>query len=239
MTMLQRIDPVLEKFQIHLRELGLNSRIVDDKLDFECDFNDSYVLGNGDGIGTVGSLKLMDSPIDYVQLIKKQKIEKCDYAVGGFAGMGVHTHSWWRIRFLLSFPSFVEIGPFDMGTITTIKKKFFQSEVEDFIWSGYVKLTTLPPGMIRDDVSAALQSDKMLNKLMMQCLLKERTILISRYSPKPNTFASLTNSKIIIEPSWKLQKDLFIDLSTLDMYERMAEIIKSMVYDLRYHLRTG
>ena len=238
MTMLQRVEPVLEKFQTHLRELGLNSRTIDDKLDFECDFIDSHVLGSSDGIGTVGSLKLIDSPIDYVQLIKKQKIEKCDYAAGGFAGMGVHTHSWWKIRFLLSFPSFIEIGPFDMGTITTIKKKFFQSEVENFIWSGYVKLTTLPPGLIRDDVSVALQSDKMLTKLMMQCLLKERTILISRYSPKQNT-SPITNSKIIIESSWKLQKDLFIDLYTLDMYERMAEIIKSMVYDLRYHLRTG
>ena len=236
--MLQRVEPVLEKFQTHLRELGLNSRTIDYKLDFECDFIDSHVLGSSDGIGTVGSLKLIDSPIDYVQLIKKQKIEKCDYAAGGFAGMGVHTHSWWKIRFLLSFPSFIEIGPFDMGTITTIKKKFFQSEVENFIWSGYVKLTTLPPGLIRDDVSVALQSDKMLTKLMMQCLLKERTILISRYSPKQNT-SPITNSKIIIESSWKLQKDLFIDLYTLDMYERMAEIIKSMVYDLRYHLRTG
>lgn len=239
MTMLQSIDPVLEKFQTHLKELGLNSKMLPERLDFECDFADSRLLGTTDGTGVVGSLKLIDSPIDYVQIIKKQKLEKCDYAVGGFAGMGIHLHSWWKVRFFLSFPAFMEIGPFNMGTITTIKKKFFQSEVEDFIWSGYVKLTTLPPGLIRDDVSAALQSDPMLRKLMMYCLLKERTIIVSRYSPKQDAHALITNSKIVIESAWKLQKDIFMNLDTLDMYERMAEIIKSTVHDLRYHLIVG
>ena len=237
--MLQSVDPVLEKLQTHLKKLGLNSKTPISKLDFDNDFVDSHMLGTADGVGTVGSLKLLDSSIDYLQLIKKQKLEKCDYAVGGFAGMGVHLHSWWKIRFLLSFPPFIEIGPFNMGTITTIRKKLFSSEIEDFVWSGYAKLTPLPPGIIRDDVSIALRSDSMLKELMMQCLLKERIILVSRYSPKQNIHALITNSKIIIEPSWKLQKDLFIDLNTLDMYERMADIIKSVVYTLRYHLTTS
>jgi hypothetical protein len=46
----------------------------------------------------------------------------------------------------------------------------------------------------------------------------------------------LTNSKIVIESTWKLQKDLFIDDSTLDMYEKIAEIVKDMINNLKYHL---
>ena len=53
-----------------------------------------------------------------------------------------------------------------MGTLTTIKKGLFHSEVESFVWNGYQKLTTLPPGLVRDNVADALHSDKTLHKLM-------------------------------------------------------------------------
>jgi hypothetical protein len=54
-------------------------------------------LERKDGIGNVGSLKLENSPIDYIQIIKQQKYANCDYAVGGHVGMGVHIHSWWKM----------------------------------------------------------------------------------------------------------------------------------------------
>lgn len=236
--MLQSVDPVVEKFQEHLKQLGLNSSIETEKFDFESDYLDIRLLGSMDGIGTAGTLKPIDSPIDYINIVKKQELARCDYAVGGFAGMGVHLHSWWKLRFFLSFPEFITIGPFNMGTLTTVKKKLFQSKVEDFMWSGYTKLTTLPPGLIRDDVSVALLSDQILRQLMMKCLLNERTVYVSRYSPKQkkdNMFD--THSKIVIESSWKLQKDLFFDNDTLEMYKKIAEIVKSTVYTLRYHLK--
>lgn len=238
MTMLEMVDPVLKKFQDHLKELEVDSKIESKNLDFESGYVDTFLLGTKDGIGNAGSLKMIDSPIDFVNIIKKQEFAKCDFAVGGFAGMGVHLHSWWKLRFFLSFPEFIQIGPFDMGTLTTIKKKLFHSEVEDFIWSGYAKLTTLPPGLIRDDVSAVLDSDQILKNLMMKCLLKERTIYVSRYSPKKqSSFYVNTNSKIVIESTWKLQKDLFFDADTIAMYEKIAEDVKSAVYTLRYHLK--
>lgn len=236
--MLQSIDPIVEKFQTYLKHLGLESNTEAENLDFESDYLDVKFLGSMDGIGNAGTLKLIDSPIDYINIVKKQELAKCDYAVGGFAGMGVHLHSWWKLRFFLSFPEFITIGPFKMGTLTTIKKKLFQSEVEDFIWSGYTKLTTLPPGLIRDDVSEALLSDQILRQLMMKCLLKERTVYVSRYSPKQKKDNQVnTHSKIVIESSWKLQKDLFFDNDTLEMYKKIAEIVKSTVYTLRYHLK--
>jgi hypothetical protein len=60
--------------QNHLEEYGLNSFIVEKKLDFELNYLDANLLGTTDGIGSVGSLKLVDSPIDYVNIVKKTKI---------------------------------------------------------------------------------------------------------------------------------------------------------------------
>ncbi|MFB5623140.1 MAG: hypothetical protein ACE5RH_04020, partial [Nitrosarchaeum sp.] len=138
-----------------------------------------------------------------------------------------------------SFPESLKLGPFDMGTLTTIKKGMFHSNVESFIWSGYQKLTTLPPGLVRDNVADALDSNQVLRQLMMNCLLNERTITISRYSlPQSELNFFPTNSKIIIESTWRLQKDLFLNEETIHMYEKIAEIVKTTVNNLKYHLRT-
>lgn len=238
MTMLLNADPVLGKFQKHIEILGVRSKIPDQKLDFESDYKESHLLGTKEEIGSAGSLELVGSPIDYIHLIKKQEFAKCDFAVGGHVGMGVHIHSWWKIRFFLSFPESIKLGPFDMGTLTTVRKGMFHSKVESFLWSGYQKLTTLPPGLVRDNVADALYSNQILQQLMIKCLLKERTITVSRYSSKhhePNT--KPTHSKVIIESTWKLQKDLFMDEDTLCMYEKIAEIVRFTVNNLKYHLR--
>ena len=239
MTLLLTTDPILEKIQKHFEGLGLNSSIVSKKLDFELDYKDVHFIDSESGIGTAGSLKMENSPVDYLHIIKKQEYAKCDYAVGGHVGMGVHIHSWYKMRFFMSFPESIKLGPFDIGTLTTIRKGLLHSEVENFVWNGYQKLTTLPPGLIRDNVADALYSDKTLQKLMKKCLLKERTITVSRYSPTIHEGIKTepTNSKIKIESQWKLQKDLFIDKDTLDMYEILAGIVKSTVNSLKYHLK--
>ncbi|MBS3923147.1 MAG: hypothetical protein KGZ37_08395 [Nitrosarchaeum sp.] len=237
MTMLINRDPVLEKFQKHLESFGIRSKVLEEKLDFEYDYVDSHLLGDKDGIGGAGVLKLLDSPIDHVHLIKKQEFAKCDFAVGGSVGMGVHIHTWWKIRFFLSFPESITLGPFDIGTITTIKKGKFHSKVDSFLWSGYPKLTTLPPGLVRDNVADALYSNQLLRQLMIKCLLKERKITVSRYT-NHKLNVTPTNSKIIIESTWKLQKNLFLDNDTIIMYEKIAEIVKLIVNALKYHLRS-
>jgi hypothetical protein len=236
MTMLVIQDPILEKIQKHLEKHGIKSAISEKRYDFEDDFLDSYLLETKGGIGNAGTLKLENSPIDYVQVLKKQEYVKCDYAAGGHVGMGMHKHSWWMMRFFLAFPESINLGPFDIGTITTIKKGLFHSEVEGFMWNGYPKLTTLPPGLIRDNVVEPLDHDQRLRQLMTKCLLKERTITISRYSAHKESTRLKTNSKILIKSTWKIQKDLFVDHNTLDMYEIMAKIVKQTINNLKYHL---
>ncbi len=237
MALLLISDPILEKIQKHFNGYGIKSSISEERLDFESDYPDICILGVKDGMGNVGSLKLENSPIDYIQIIKKQECAKCDYAVGGHVGMGIHKHSWWMMKLFLAFSDSIRIGPFDIGTLTTIKKGLFHSEVESFMWNGYPKLTTLPPGLIRDNVVEPLSSDQKLQQLMTKCLLKERTITISRYLPCHESDTVETNSKIIIKSKWKLQKDLFADHDTMKMYEKMAKIVKQTVNDLKYHLR--
>lgn len=94
MALLLISDPILEKIQKHFNGYGIKSSISDERLDFESDYPDINILGIKDGMGNVGSLKLENSPIDYIQIIKKQEYAKCDYAVGGHVGMGIHKHSW-------------------------------------------------------------------------------------------------------------------------------------------------
>lgn len=149
--------------------------------------------------------------------------------------MGVHRHTWWMLRFFLAFPDPIKIGPLDIGTLTTIKKKLFHSEVESYIWNGYKKLTTLPPGLVYDNVAESLDEDQRLKQLMTKCLLKERTITVSRYSPCLGK-GEKSDSKIIIKSKWKLQKDVFIDPDTIDTYQTIAQTVKQTVDNLKYHL---
>lgn len=229
-------DPILEKMQKHCKEIGIKSLISKEKYDFEEDYLDSSFVRAKDSIGNIGTLELTNSPIDFINIIKKQEFVKCGYTLGSHVGMGVHRHSWCKIRYFLTLPESIQLGPFNMGTITTIKKGLFHSKVESFVWSGYQKLTTLPPGLVRDNVAEALYQDQKLKGLMMKCLLKEGTITVSRYSPDVESRYLKTNSKIIIESKWKLQNDLFTDYDTLEMYEKIAEIVKQTIIDMKYHL---
>lgn len=234
--MLVTSEPVLGKIQEHFKKFGINSTFSEQKFDFEEDYLNVDFLRTCDGIGNAGTIKLENSPIDYIHVLKKQEFAKCGYTAGSHVGMGVHKHTWWKFRFFLIFPESMVLGPLDMGTITTIKKGLFHSEVEDFVWNGYQKLTTLPPGLVRDNVADALYQDQRLKILMTKCLLRERVITISRYSPSINSKAIKTNSKIVIESKWKLLKDVYLDSKTIEMYERIAEIVKNKVNELKYHL---
>lgn len=236
MRQLLSYDPTLEKIQQHLMKYGIKSTVSENKLDFESDNSDISLLGMKDGIGNAGTIKLENSPIDYIQIIKKQEYANCGFAVGSHVGMGVHKHTWWKMNFFLAFSDSIKIGPFDIGTISTIKKGLFHSVIENFVWNGYPKLTTLPPGLVRDNVVESLDQNQRLRQLMSKCLLGERIITISRYEPRHESDAITTNSKIIIKSKWKLQKDLFVDHDTIEMYERMAEIVKKTVNNLKYHL---
>jgi len=236
MKQLLSYDPILDKIQKHLMKYGIKSTVSENKLDFESDYSDISLLGVKDGIGNVGALKLENSPIDYIQIIKKQEYENCGFAVGSHVGMGIHKHSWWKMNFLLAFSDSIKIGPFDIGTISTIKKGLFHSEIENFMWNGYPKLTTLPPGLVLDNVVEPLDQNQRLRQLMTKCLLRERIITISRYESRHESDAIITNSKIVIKSKWKIQKDLFVDNDTMEMYEKMAEIIKKTVNNLKYHL---
>lgn len=235
MAMLLHIEPELEKLREHLSKNKINSVISDQKLDFETDYVSTFSLGTNNGTGNVGSLKIKNSSIDYIQLLKKQEFKKCDYMMGGHLGMGIHKHSWWKLRFFLSFPQRLSLGPLKIGTVTTIKNGLFHSKVEDFFWNGYEKLTTLPPGLVRDNVVESLENDQRLRILMTKCLLKEGTIRISVYSPK-DTKSIKTNSRIMIESKWKFLNDMYIDDETIEMYEIIAFVLKNKIQEMKYHL---
>lgn len=233
-------NPLLEKLHKLFDEFGTQSRIIADRtLDFEYDFTDSFQLASSNGVCSLGALKLNSSPIDYVHVLKLQKLEDCQFVPGGNVGLGKHVHSWFKVRYFLSFPNDIQIGPLDIGTITTIKHERLRNKVEEYFWHGYGKLTTLPPGILRDNLVEMLGADNSLNELLEKYLLKERVIKIKRYTPQIQTgdkSASITNSKIVIESGWKLQKDIVSERENLELYYTMAFIIKTAVNNLQYHL---
>ncbi len=238
--MLVSINPILEKMQTRLKSIGYETKIPETKLDFEYDFLDSNYIGHEDGIASIGAIHLKGSFIDYIHILKKQKFEKCDFASGGFAGMGMHLHSWYKLRYFLCFDNFLNLGPIRIGTVTTIRKSLFKSKVEEYFWNGYPKLTTLPPGLIRDDLVAKLDSDQVLRQLLMKNLLHERVIKISRYSPPEKACqrnAKVSKAAIMIESKWKLYDELFAKNDIIDMYDKIAEVVKCAIIDVMYHLK--
>jgi hypothetical protein len=247
-------DKVAKKLYKHLNSVGLDCKLIPDgTMDFEYDYQRSSLDGPTPGIASRGVMKVTDH-IDYIDILKRKTVTKSEYAPGGRYGMGIAEGTMWKMRYFLSFPSEIQMGPLNIGTLTKILKGKFHSKVEDFIWDGYGKLTTLPPGMIPDDVIAVLNGDSVLRELMLHALLKERIITISVYTPKTKVnydYLEIVKddsywykykpkkesyAKIVITTDWKPQKDLFIDEETAAMYQRIAQNIKSTVDKLRYHL---
>lgn len=247
-------DKIAKKVHKHLTSLGLDCKLLPDgTMDFEYDYPRSSLDGPNPGTASRGVMKVNDS-IDYIDILKRKTVTKSEFAPGGMYGMGIAEGTTWKLRYFISFPSDTTIGPLNIGTLTKILKGRFNSKVEDFIWDGYGKLTTLPPGLIQDDIIAILNADKKLHDLMMKSLLKERVITISVYTPKAKVSYEYLKivkddsywykykpkkesyAKILITTEWKSQKDLFIDKETLEMYQRIAANIKNTVAKLKYHL---
>jgi hypothetical protein len=247
-------EKVAKKLHKHLLSLGLDCKLIPDgTLDFEYDYPRSSLDGPNPGIASRGVMKVSDS-IDFLDVLKRKTVTKSEFAPGSIYGMGMAEGTTWRIRYFLSFPPEISLGPLNIGTLTKILKGRLKSKVEDFIWDGYGKLTTLPPGMVQDDVVATLNADARLKELMMHSLIKERVITISVYKPKTKVNYEISQivkddsywykykpkkesyAKILITSEWKGQHDLFIDKETLEMYQRIASDIKELVSKLQYHL---
>ncbi|MBI5698358.1 MAG: hypothetical protein HZC29_07765 [Thaumarchaeota archaeon] len=247
-------DKVAKKLHKHMMSLGLECKLIPDgTMDFEYDYPRASLDGPTPGIASRGVLRVIDS-VDYIDVLKRKTVTKSEFAPGGLYGMGVAEGTMWKLRYFVSFPSEYDLGPLNFGTLTKVLKGRFHSKVDDFLWSGYGKLTTLPPGMVADDVIAVLNADKHLHDLMLHALLKERIVTVSVYKPKVKINYEISqivkddsywykykpkkesHAKLVISSEWKVQKDLFIDAKTLEAYQRIASNIKSTVEKLRYHL---
>jgi hypothetical protein len=247
-------EKLAKKLHKHLSGLGLECKLIPDgMMDFEYDYPRSSLVGPNPGIASRGVIKANDS-IDYIDLLKRKTVTKSEFALGGSYGMGIAEGMTWKLRFFISLPSEYNLGPLNFGTLTKILKGRFHSKVDDFVWNGYGRLTTLPPGMIQDDVIAVLDSDKRLRELLMRVLLKEQTISISTYSPKAKVDYEKaqiakddsywfkykpkkeSHAKLVISSEWKAEKDVYIDKEALEAYQRIARHLKDTVEKLRYHL---
>lgn len=229
--MLIQHERIVEKIHKHLESFGMKTELLPPL----------SIVGPSEGISVMGTMQVYDSNIDYIDIVNKKILEESSFAPGGFDGLGVFEYTTWKIRFFLTFPSTISLGPLNIGTLTKILKGRFHSKVEDYVWSGYGKLTTLPPGTVHDDVISVLNSDSKLRGLMMKSLLKEKVITISVCYPKKKieqTGSKESSVKIMISSDWKTQKDLFIDEYVLETYERISVDLKSAIEKLKYVLKS-
>ncbi|HSD04132.1 MAG TPA: hypothetical protein VLB45_00065 [Nitrosopumilaceae archaeon] len=236
-------DPFVEKIHKHLESVGMKTEILPSgSMDFEYDNPRSSLSGPSQGIASMGSMRVLDGPITYLEVLKRKILEKSDFAPGGSYGAGVYEYTTWKFRFFISLPATINLGPLNIGTITKILKGKFHSKVEDFVWNGYGKLTTLPPGIVHDDMISVLNSDAILHDLMIKSLLKEKTISIHAYSPKKTreqTGGYQSFAKVAISSDWKPQHDMLIDKNTVETYQKIASDIRRTIITLRYVLENN
>ena len=235
--MLVAQEEILGKLSHHLDTIGIHSEIETRKLDFESDYKPSYFYETSPGIGSAGTLAIRDKAVSYINMVKKLAIEECHFTRGSYVGMGKHMHTWWKTRYFVTFDMPLELGPLKFGTLAKVSKGRFRSKVDDFIWSGYGKLTTLPPGHLYDDVIAMLESDVIIREMVLRNLLKENTISISAYRPKPDSKAMPSGAAIMISSEWKTQNELFAGKDLYYMYMRIASVLQDAVTKLEYHLK--
>ena len=248
-------EGVAKKLEKHLQKLGLDCQLLSDgTMDFEYDYPRISLNMPASGIASRGVLLVRGSNFNYIDILKKKVVSDVPHTTGSPYGDWYSEGILWKIRYFLSFPSNLFLGPLQIGTLTKLRQGRFTSKVEDFEWNGYGRLTTLPPGLVRDNVVEELNSDQRLRELMMKTLLKERTIMVSVYSPKHRvdyqTISNASpdspwlkykpkvesNAKIVMTSQWKPQYRLFVDKNVLETYERIAGIIRKVINNLQYHL---
>lgn len=236
-------DNFILKLQKHLASVGMDAELLEPgSMDFEYDYPRIPLTGPTEGIASMGAMRVRDGHFTYLDVLKKKVLEESGFSPGSTYGLGLHEFTTWKIRFFLSFPSTIKIGPLNIGTISKVLKGKLHSKIEDFVWNGFGKLTTLPPGLVHDDVISALDSDSKLKELMMKSLLKEKIISVSHYAPKKSkeqTGGHQSFAKVLITSDWKPQHDLLIDNNTVLTYQQIATDIKNAIIRLRYVLENN
>ena len=243
MVVLVQHNSFVQKLQKHLATVGMDAELLEPgTMDFEYDYPRIQLEGPTEGIASMGAMRVRDGHITYLDVLKRKVLEESGFAPGSTFGMGVSDYTTWKIRFFLSFPPTINLGPLNLGTISKVLKGKFHSKIEDFVWNGFGKLTTLPPGLVHDDVISVLDSDKNLKELMMKSLLKEKIITISHYKPKKSkeqTGGHQSFTKVLITSDWKPPNDLLIDNNTVKTYQQIADDVKNAIIRLRYVLENN
>lgn len=236
-------DSFVLKLQKHLASVGMDAELLEPgTMDFEYDYPRIDLTGPTDGIASMGAMRVRDGHITYLDVLKRKVLEESGFSPGSTYGLGLHEYTTWKIRFFLSLPPTIKIGPLNIGTISKVLKGKFHSKIEDYVWNGFGKLTTLPPGLVHDDVVSVLDSDSKLKELMMKSLLKEKIITISHYKSKKSkeqTGGHQSFAKVLITSDWKPQHDLLIDNNTVSTYQQLATDIKNAIIRLRYVLENN
>lgn len=229
--MLVQRDDMLDRFRLHLNSIDVNCNALErGSIDIDNEFRQK--AQGYTGTMNVGSFRIFSKNIDYVNII-----ECLGYQVGsrsyGRYSRSEHVADLWQARYFLQTDKQGKLAPMDVFTESSVEKGFMHSKVVDVVWKGSGKMTTLPPHIQNDDLLEKLNNDQQLKAMLMQNLIKEKTIRAKAYIPKKKDDEEWKDY-VVIFGDWRESKNLFVSKECFDMYDRIAYIVREMISSLKY-----
>jgi len=224
-------DSILDRFRLHLNTIGVDSIALElGSIDIDKEFKQK--VQGYTGTMNVGTLRIFSKNIDYINIIEGLEYQTGSKSYGRYS-RSERIEDLWQVRYFLQTDKQGKLAPIDVLTASHVEKGFMHSRVVDAVWNGNGKMTTLPAHIQNDDLLAKLNGDQQLKTMLLQNLVKEKTIKVQAYTPKKKDDEEWKDY-VVIFGDWRDSKDLFVGKECFDMYDRIAYNIKEMIGSLKY-----
>ncbi len=224
-------DKTRYELHTHLGKMGIEGTVVDPSvLDIDYDYPYLDLDAPTSGITSLGSIRLHGYPINIVNIVREKNYEVGKLGFGGDYGPIEFASNGWRLRFFITSYDEVETQitsdseHFYLMTSAKLERGFLSTKMVDFSWQApnSVNGTTRS----EDEILTKLNNDSALHTLLLNELSKERAVTIKSYKPKKTpeqTGAEASYAQIVIYGEVRKKKDIFINRSCFDMYNKIAE----------------
>src|SRR3989304_3795959 len=145
-------DSFVLKLQKHLASAGMDNELLEPgTMDFEYDYPRIQLTGPTEGIASVGAMRVRDGHITYLDVLKRKVLEESGFSPGSTYGLGLHEYTTWKIRFFLSLPPTIKIGPLNIGTIHNGTTDPIHALDYVLNQARFLPVRVPPPGLVHDD----------------------------------------------------------------------------------------
>lgn len=226
-------DRTRHELYTHLGRIGIEGDVIDPpSLDLDHDYPYLDLDTPSSGATSLGSIRIHGYTVNLVNITREKNFEVGHLGFGGDYGPIEFVTNGWRLRFFITFydewevPLPEELTEFHLLTKVELEKSFMRSKVVDFNWEPVNG--DKPNTRIEEAIRKTLNDDAELKKTIMAQLPKERNITVKSYKPKKTpeqTRSEPSHARIVLFGEARKRKDIFVDRTCFDMYNRIAENI--------------